>query len=401
MPSESANPSSSASASDVAVTLPHVSAAPAGTWKSIEWMALPTASALHMSPDTDSPSQVFGWSRGYVAFSIHQRTQEEYDAGTAMTVTSSYSPDGVHWQDGQRLDMKYLSATMPLMGFQSVLEGPGSLLAVGFAGACGSLFVNSLWTSTDGIAWQPVDLAVAFNVSPSAIVRVSGGAAGYVAVAYRGEGVWTSKDGRDWQSVQLGGGAFEDARVDAGTATSGSFVLGGATGTSDCGGPGKSVLRTPSVWWSADGSSWNRAALPGATATSDFQEMSIANLNTHAVLAVNTVVSGGTERKASAWGSNDGRTWTPVGLPDDVRAEDIISAGQYNLIVRHEGDWNTPGKLQLRTIDASFSVLPIAQIGDIPEITPGWGGGGQIALGPTGIVLVWGDQVWFGTPSAA
>ena len=257
--------------------LPNVPQAPSGTWKSIAWTKLPATPAFGAQvahdpwdPKAGAPNttlQVFGWSRGYVGFAItagHDTGQRDSYGNaiyTAPTLETSYSSDGVHWQAGQRLDT---SADMPpLEVIRSVIEGPAGLLAVGWTGGCASEYVQSLWTSSDGETWQAVDTkSSAALISLYAVTHVSGGAPGYVGVAYKGTGVWISKDGRDWQTVSLRAAPFANSLVDDGTAIDGGFVLAGTTGTADCGAtvqePGdatpKPVFRTASVWWSADGS---------------------------------------------------------------------------------------------------------------------------------------------------
>jgi hypothetical protein len=414
-----ADATDTADASPTAVVdpLPSVPAAPAGTWRSIKWTALPATPEFGaQSLPEASTFQVFGWSKGYVGFAISTAPvvdEEPTDEPTEgpidytyvpPTVVASYSTDGVHWHVGRALD-PVAAGSKDLQVIRSVIEGPNGLLAVGWSGACGSVFLDALWTSSDGITWQPVDAGKVFGVDPWSIVDVSGGAAGYVAVAYKGAGVWTSKDGRTWRRVALAGDAFKDALVDDGTALSGGYVLAGTTGTRDCnvmtyeGPTPEPPLRTVAAWWSADGSSWTHIALPGAVASSGRQFIWTSHLSDGAVLLVDDI-----DTVRHAWGTHDGRTWVPVDIPPDLNAWDIISGAQRNIAAQSGGDVDTPGELRLRFVDDDFTVATIGASGDVPRLPySGWNAlaYGICALGPTGIVATTGNgsQLWFGAPS--
>ena len=293
------------------------------------------------------------------------------------------------------------------------------MLAVGWSDSCASDYLESLWTSPDGIVWHPVDISKAFG--SALIVHVSGGPAGYVAVAFRGAGTWTSLDGQTWRPVPMNAGPLVNASIDDGTAVTGGFVLAGTSGTPDCSGeiaPDQRGLalamgarhdldenfdtspQTPSVWWSADSSSWTRAALPGAVASSQSQVMWECHVNEHALLVVDDSEAG-----RLTWGSNDGRTWTSVSFPGDVNQQDVIWSGHRNLVVEPTGDSSELGELRLRSIDDHFDLVSVSQHGDVPrlEYSIGWGdfAFGLVAVGPTGVVVTNADgsRIWFGTAS--
>jgi hypothetical protein len=167
--------------------------APSGTWKSIRWVSVP-ATPLLPSPPPDSqfygrPS-IFGWSRGFVGFSIAIGDGAADD--TQNTMTTSYSSDGVHWNAGPGVQQE----TKDPLDIREVYEGPDGLLAVEEAGACSETWVEGLLTFSDGVTWQAVDMKKAFG---SAVIwNVSGGSAGFVAVDTIGQTVWTSRDGQSW-----------------------------------------------------------------------------------------------------------------------------------------------------------------------------------------------------------
>jgi hypothetical protein len=262
-----------------------------------------------------------------------------------------------------------------------------------------------------------VNVSKAFGQQTMPITRISGGAAGYVAVSYRSAGAWTSKDGRIWQRVPLNTGPFENSLINDGTAVSGGFVLAGTAGTGDCeatisdGSTPAPVFSTATVWWSADSSSWTRISLPGAVASSEYQDTWVSRLSDQNLLVVNDIYGSGPSLR-SAWASKDGRTWTVVNLPVGMSQPDIISGGQHNLVVEPAQSADAlgyvtavSGQLGLRTIDDGFRLVSVAQSGDVPQLLySNWGGStyGMVALGPTGVVLTNADgsQLWFGTPSA-
>jgi hypothetical protein len=417
-PVPSATPPASPSATPTAVAdpLPNVPQAPSATWTSIKWTALPAAPEFGaQTPVEGSKFQVFGWSRGYVGFALTPGvpTADQIAAGTnpSPTLVSSYSTDGVDWHTGEKLDT---SGAPNLAVIRTVIEGPGGLLAVGWWGSCASEYLDSLWTSTDGISWTPVNVSAAFGEQPMPIAHISGGAAGYVAVAYRSAAVWTSKNGRVWQRLALDTGSLKNSAINDGTAVSGGFVLAGTEGTGDCSGSSGSVASdgpTPApvftkagVWWSADGSSWTHPALPGVVANSGYQDTWVSNLGDQGVLLVEDTYSSGPPSR-SAWASKDGRTWASIKLPADINQPAVIAEGQHNLIVDNLGSM-VSAPLNIRTIGSDFRLIPVSQTGtSVPDLVyRNWDGPyayGMVAVGPTGVVVADADgPIWFGTPSA-
>ncbi|HEX7490797.1 MAG TPA: hypothetical protein VF337_03730, partial [Candidatus Limnocylindrales bacterium] len=218
---------------------------------------------------------IYGWSRGFVSFAVQMWISSSsgmWDGGpTLATISPTYSTDGVHWHHGAVIQN---TASIDNLDITGVFEGPSGLLAVGISGACGIGWVEALWTSADGISWQKVDTKKAFG--NATIENVAGGSSGFVATDAAGRAVWTSRDGQSWQSVNLAAAAFAGARIDGGTAFSGGYVLAGSTvpvGPGNCSPAlidpsaqptSTPPMRSPAVWWSADGGTWTRALLPGA-----------------------------------------------------------------------------------------------------------------------------------------
>jgi hypothetical protein len=414
VPSATLTASPSATPTAVVDPLPNVPQAPSATWTSINWTPLPAAPEFGaQTPVEGSKFQVFGWSRGYVGFALTPGvpTAEQIAAGTnpSPTLVSSYSADGVHWRTGEKLDT---SEAPNLAVIRTVIEGPAGLLAVGWWGSCASEYLDSLWTSTDGISWTPVNASAAFGQLPSSIAHVSGGAAGYVAVAYGSAAVWTSKDARTWRRLALDTGSLKNSLINDGTAVAGGFVLAGTEGTRDCGGfvapdgPTPAPVYTKAgVWWSADGSSWTHPSLPGVVASSGSQDIWMSNLGDQGVIVAKDTYSSGPPSR-SAWASKDGRTWVSINLPQDINQPAVIAEGPHNLIVDNLGS-SESAPLNIRTIGSDFRLVPVVQTGSsVPDLVyQNWEGPyayGMVAVGPTGVVVANADgPIWFGTPSAA
>jgi hypothetical protein len=357
-------------------------------------------------PSTAKAFKVFGWSGGYIGFAVYPNLptnpspSPNYMLAPNNTIVSSYSSDGVHWHKGQTLDTS-ADQISGLESIHAVIEGPAGLLAVGWSGGCASVYVDGLWTSTDGVSWQPVSTRKWFEGLSSPILHVSGGPAGYVAVGYRGAGAWTSADGRVWQPVALDAAPFVDSKVDDGTAFSGGYVLAGTVGTLDCGAftgsPPTPPVRSASVWWSVDSVSWTHVPLPGATPATAHQLTWICRLSEDALLVVNDIIGG----SRSAWTSIDGRNWTSATIPADVEESQVLTDGHRGLVVQLGH-----GSATISAFGGDFQLSPLPQSGEVPDVSAavlkiGFGDQtGFVAFGPTGLMVTDGNQSWIGIPSA-
>lgn len=425
-PTETASVSASvtataASASTLAETdLSTVPLAPSGTWKSIRWVSVP-ATPILASPSTEpaasgvfppvSSFKVAGWSRGFVGFWV-QEVGSEADHALHATTTTSYSSDGVHWHAGSIVQHLTSYGDVDIRG---VFEGPAGLLAVEEAGACGDSWVQGLLTSRDGVTWQTVDMGKAFG--KAVIWNVSGGPTGFVATDTIGQAVWTSRDGQNWQPVKLDTPAFARSRIDDGTAFSAGYVLVGSTvktGARSCAmaiadpsaKPSPTPpLRVPAVWWSPDGADWVKAELPDAKAAYPIQ-MWVRRVDDHTLVAFG---NSGPDFAVAAWVSNDGRTWKPLAQPTGL---DVSGGLTFN--AQGDGDFLTDGRhgiqVQARNglvIDPFGGGMPLltwtdnglvtlAQSGDQPP----YDFGTELAVGPTGVVVIDAGQIWIGLPSS-
>ena len=401
--SQIATPTAPAKSTVSPIDLSSVPLASSGTWKSIRWVQVAATPFIEATPSTDyTEFKIAGWSRGFVGFSL--RTAGNLGAAGETTTTTSYSSDGVHWHAGVVLQQHPSTDNLDIRG---VFEGPAGLVAVEESGGCGDTWVDGLLTSADGVTWQAVDMAKAFG--KAVIWNVSGGSTGFVATDTAGHAVWTSRDGQNWQPVKLDTPAFATSRIDDGTAFSAGYVLVGSTelvGARSCAtilpDPSASPsptppLRVPAVWWSADGSNWLKADLPGAKA--DYQiQMWVQRLDDHTL----AVFDG-----PAAWVSNDGLTWKPLTWPvpltpwNGIGAQGEVSfqtdgrrGVQIEGLIQAEQDPNA-GSLSI-SMWTDGGLVTLAQSGDQPTHAFG----AEWAVGPTGVVITYDDQLWIGLPSS-
>lgn len=406
--------------------LSKVPQAPAGDWKSINWIEVPPPTVAALPSPQPAPSigitsssfKVAGWSGGFLGFSVQvvaavdARGYTLYGPGVA-TLGVTYSKDGVHWNDGNVVQQPIADPWVTISG---VFEGPDGLLAVGESGACATSWIDALWTSPDGVSWHNVDFKNAFG--SVTIHGVSGGSSGFVATDATGNHVWTSRDGQSWRPVDFGAPVFAGSRIDDGTAFSGGFVLGGSTealGPRSCAtyvvDPSASPtpappMRSPAVWWSADGGNWTKAELPGGT-DAYAVSMRICRANDHTLLAYEDYWSDQTYG-SGLWTSNDGRIWKSLVWPSSLDPSQILTDGRHGVLVTDPTV--LAGGTYVRDAGAGLSTSMVTDDGGLVTLAqdgdqPAYDYSEQWAMGPTGIL--WMDpasqsgvvRVWIGLPS--
>lgn len=403
--------------------LSNVPLAPAGVWKSIHWVQVPATPIV--APPTADPGtsvetidrefEIAGWSRGFVGFSLQTLTASESRTDATLstsvaTISTTYSSDGVHWHDGTVLR---LGVSIDNLAIRGVFEGPSGLLAVGESGACATGWIEALWTSGDGVSWQKVDTKKAFG--NATIKNVSGGSSGFVAVDDTGRSAWTSRDGQSWRPVTLGTPA--SSRIDDGTAFAAGYVLVGSTedvGAGSCNvitvdpsAPPTPVppLRSAAVWWSADGATWTEAQLPGATSAYVIG-MYVSRMNDQTLVAwdYHTGPSDG----SSTWVSHDGRTWKMLPQSSALSGYDLLTDGQHCVqqgVPDHAATGSSSSDVLISMVTADGGLEAVTQDGDRPpssrpaDLPQGYFWQTRWAVGPTGILVTDGTQLWIGLPS--
>ena len=375
----------------------------ASKWRSLHWTQVATPQAFPQTQADQGRFSVFGWSRGYVAF------YEGYPADTpsnSSDIDAFSSTDGVHWQSGQVL--KFATAIY----LSGVVEGPAGLLAVGtyVPAVCGGApDVAAVWRSTDGMTWRQVAV---FTVDAA---DIDGGSAGYIATGNLSRDVneaWLSSDGANWKHVDLTAGVFKGVQaIESGTAFAGGYVIAGAAlGNTPAGCGGASTSVTGALWSSADGTTWSRDSLSGAT-RGDEVDISVCRISDHALLASESSTNSSTNATVNSyWTSTDGRTWRSVSLPSATfpgPAMSVLTNGQRGLLLVPPSlsyDANgqpaaQPVPSQIYAFEDDLSLVKLVQTGDGPDYA--WANEDTTeALGPTGLVVLSSDgsSLWLGVP---
>ena len=309
----------------------------------------------------------------------------------------AFSADGLHWTTGRPMEVEGLESVVDIT---QVVEGPSGLLAVGrYPGAAcgGPATIDALWTSTDGLAWSLVHPSAAF--ASSRAYWVEGGSTGYIASGILKDGttqaVWLSADGRSWRQIPLTGPTFDKFVLDGATNFAGSYIVSGAVlKDSGCG----QTWATPSLWWSADGTSWTRSELPGA-ATANDASITTTKVSDHALVAVASATQ---VPSRQVWVSHDGRQWKPVASPSGLLGDGIMTDGRRGLLVVEPGP-GADSPPTVATVGDDLTVKTLSQTGDVPiysaAVSPIW----LAALGPTGVVILSADglDLWLGVPAAS
>lgn len=413
-PSPSASPSTPVAATPMPTTspAPRLTATPSsslgtalpGAWHGIKWISAGPVFPQTPVPVTDGGSiqvGVFGWSRGYVGFRAAVDMSSAVAAPTVSMISTS-SSDGLHWTAGRPLDIEGLMKAP--VGITAVVEGPSGLLAVGRyeQAACGGpATVDALWTSSDGLTWTRVQPPADFT--SASVYTVDGGSIGYIASGTLKDGVtqavWLSGDGRSWRQVPLPKATFGTVVVDGATAFSTGYVVAGAVlGDEGCGG---ARLLTPSLWWSANGTSWTRSKLTGATPAND-ATMTVSRISDHALMAIATEWNATTQLSSQlVWVTSDGQSWQLVKSPSSLLSAGVLSNGQRGLLVIAPPDNNGPPTVA--TVSTNLTVTTLSQSGDSPIASASSVGWVPAAVGPTGVVILSSDglSLWLGVPTAS
>jgi hypothetical protein len=316
------------------------------------------------------------------------------DPPSPPTLVSTSSTDGIHWSEPRSIDV---SGFPDQVTIEQVAEGPAGLLAVGRypADTCGGPpVIAGLWHSTDGPTWRAV--ALPRNMVRGHVETLDGGSAGYIASGQQSDGktpgIWLSLNATTWRMLPLPKPQSGILIVNGATSFAGGLVVAGAIlGPGECGGP---ASLHPAVWWSADGSSWTRESLPGAS-TAAGASLSIHRLNDDEIVAVSQ--AGDTP---DAWVSTDGRTWNEVRTPSTDALYQTVTDNRRSIVVLPPTDDQGPPILE--TIGDQLDVAALPQTGSgpvqtedsIPTIT---------AVGPTGLLVVSvdGSRLWLGVPSGS
>ncbi|HEX6301474.1 MAG TPA: hypothetical protein VF148_13495 [Acidimicrobiia bacterium] len=232
--------------------------------------------------------------------------------------TAWYSPNGVDWT-------------------RSSLEGEGELRdVIALPGGDGALAVGQIdrgtaavWSSTDGEAWELVEVQPAVDGGSAGMLAITQGADGQLIVVgvetyppdASGPGpdldaaIWRSDDGKVWErmtSSALGApgyqpntdGEFNSEIVGVDYSAGAGYV---AVGSASRSGDDQMDFPTqyPAVWVSGDGGSWERHALDG-----EFRLRGVTAVGGSLVAYGVSTLHGSPTADAVILVSGDGITWT-------------------------------------------------------------------------------------------
>ncbi len=186
--------------------------------------------------------------------------------------------------DGRRWTRSQLAGSTGLL---AVAASPARIVV---AGSPRSGSGAPIWSSSDGVSWEPTVDATPFTACT--VTGLAVGGPGFVAVGYddRGAAVWTSSDGLGWTRVG-DAAALALSRMSAVTATPAGLIAVGFD------------ARGPAVWVSLDGSAWARVPPFGPPG---------ARMTAVAATSLGVVAVGHASDGARAWASTDGLTWRPL-----------------------------------------------------------------------------------------
>jgi hypothetical protein len=354
-------------------------ALPSGRWTSIHWTRV-ASTAREWGPEptpetdpnvTDWGWQVFGWSRGYVAFDSITTARD--DGSWTMVTGVSSSSDGLHWQSSGTFDAAG-SAGEPDEGVTAVIEGSAGLLAIATIRAtCGypGQFSQIVAASADGRTWN----LAGSQPGSGSIQTIDAGGAGFIATGE--DGVFTSEHATTWTKAVLTGDAFAGLDgFDGGTAFAGGFVFAGDTHgpeSVECAaGP---TPTNPSLWWSQDGKSWTRGSVTGLASTSEAY-FDVCRLNDRVLMANEIDLAG--DAANLVWTSTDGRAWTPRTSTIECVYEETMSVGDRALRFHRNDD----GTAAISTVADDLSETELAQTGDVPY----WASIAGPVFGPAGLI---------------
>jgi len=196
-----------------------------------------------------------------------------------------------------------------------------------------------------------------------------------------------------WKPVDLTSPAFAGfTGIEGGTTFATGFILSGeATMPSkSCSGPDETPL-VPTVWWSPDGSTWTREALPGAR-NGQGADTYVCHFGDHLLIAGEVTSDG----KKFEWKSADGRTWSPLPISGPVLCPHSDTALENPAAVLSVGDRTLAlSGNQIWAVRDDATVKKLAQTGTLPA-----GGTDGAIFGPAGLIVAGDDgNTYIGVPA--
>lgn len=214
-------------------------------------------------PDDGTVLDLVGWNGSAIAVGRAVGGQASTGGVWRETVDGSWKSAG-----GHGLIARFGPDRVLALSDRLVLVAEPLDLNCRTGGACAP--PSTIWTSEDGLAWEPAD----GTPLDGATIRtaVSDGAGAVLAGEAGGSArLWFSSDGSAWDPVQES--LFEGNAVSDVDQRDGVYVAVGSLGKVSRYGVTGDSESTPAAWWSTDGLDWNDAQVdaieaPGAEITS-------------------------------------------------------------------------------------------------------------------------------------
>lgn len=196
-----------------------------------------------------------------------------------------------------------------------LVSGPLGVVAVGAEGKPGDLDA-AVWVSPDGLTWEraPHDEGVFGGEGDQFIRSIVQTAGRAVAVGASGghAAAWLSSDGRAWTRARIERTESDGFSVlnDIAVGDYGLVAVGGVDLDWESSGLGSSTPRPtaePALWFSTDGTVWNRA--PDPTSESELRATADGSLTVIASGRGGVVAIGGGAVGPVVWASQDGSEW--------------------------------------------------------------------------------------------
>lgn len=217
------------------------------------------------------------------------------------------------------------SVMTPIVGIFDMVETPSGLVAVGFDPGEEDMRQNGvILTSADGVTWSRLaEDDPALNLGAILMYGVTDGGPGIVAVGMGCEDdlegcvpyptVWTSADGSSWDRSAADPDVFGDrgALLDV-VATEHGLIAAGGFYTTE----GETELIQPTVWLSPDGIEWEQVwqgeayDFTTAPVITGFQALAADAIGT--VVGVGPAVNDQGDFVGAIWTSTNGREWERI-----------------------------------------------------------------------------------------
>lgn len=313
---------------------------------------------------------VLHWRGAWIAVGSSLDLTSHHVAGLIL-----HSDDGLTWRrDPDQADVQ----------FDRLLSTPDEIFIVGShrepdVGDRQGPTQPAIWASSDGRRWTEVSLPAGID-RQSMLLDVAIGGRGWLlrAIGVDGERWLVGNPNAGWKDVDLADGAFPNAYVHGVVGTDDGWMAYGATGA-DRGSNSGFIFGNPdndrgAIWVSTDASTWTAAQLDNAgTSVGAIHRVSrgwIARGGDH----------GGCPRCVGRaqllWRSDDGQTWTHLGLPTSHEYAmgwgGIASDGQRGLLF----DLDSSRRLRIRETEdgVDWSVIDVFIDASAKTIEPTTGG---------------------------